>query len=479
MDPELTPEQLAQARREAADAKKKGFSAEEIGEYLKEEYGVGLKDIQPKARDYLRAAFPFGFGDEAAGIAAVLPLRGQFGRTTADYRPAKEATLESAEAARGFAPKRMLAAEVVGSAIPAMATMGGSAAVQGGGALAKALAAGESGFGLGLLSGLGHTEAESLGGMIDEAGKSALLTAGAGAAGSLLGSGGGLLLDRLMPSRVVAREAGELLPGNVAQQIARQNELAPGTALPIDQSQSIVKFARVVGEDREAASRAVGQLSQRVKEIDKARQAVGKRYQAIDRKLPVDPELRDLAGKRLDLLDNEVDFLAVHGLRSEIGRKLRDAQRAYKLTGEKGDVVAELSPVKEGLDNWLRARVPEVAKIDEDYGAVMGMLQRARQAEKVATQSRDAHATLRVSGKEATSPGASMGKRPSIWDILGRAASPSPARRARVVEQMLMRPENTRRAMSLLQPQESMFPELLQSGLLSGTAQLPPYLIGN
>jgi hypothetical protein len=471
MDPELTQAQLAQARKEVKAARAKGFSDDDIGAYLKEEYGVGLDALQPKGRDYGRAVgqgLAAGFLDDLRGLAEILPTRGNLGRNVNDYREARNEVRDNLSGARAIAPKRMLAAEVGGGLLGAIPAMGASAVGQGGGALAKMANAGEAGFGFGLLSGAGHSEATSPVGVIDEAGMSGLLTA---AGGSLL-SGAGSAIGALRPTTKILNEVAALAPDDLASRIARQESLAPGTATIAGQSSKVADFAAsLVGGDKYAARRAVGEVSEGIKMLDRARSAVGKRYEPHHGKmLPVTDDLRQLVGDKVKLGD-EVDFKILHDLRSDIGSELGKARKAAVMGNRDAEREAHaLGELYTGLNNWLHPRVEGLATIDNDYGAIKQMIANARNAQKLTDRAQVSGAKARGRGK----PSAQM-QQPSLTSLLTKYLPPYPGQRARIVEKMLMRPENTQRTLSLLQGGE-MFPGL-QMGLVSGGAQLPPYLV--
>jgi hypothetical protein len=473
----LPQDQLAKIRQGIKAARADGVSDEEIGAYVQRTYGRSLAEVTtPTRRDYGRAAVPFGLADEMAGIVKMLPLRGQLGATPGSYSEARDVTRENLAGAEAIAPKRMLAAEVAGS-LP-LAALGGPAA-QGLSGGARAVAAAEAGGLLGALSGFGHSEADNLSGLVDDSGAGTVMGTGVG----LLGSAGGQVLgkvvnplvDRFSPQRPVLREVAALLPDNAGQSIARQDALAPGTSAVVDQ---VPGLARIVGQSREAARTGVEQTAERVRMLDRARQSVGQRYSAFnDQNLPVDDELRGIVGSRLDL-GEAVDFKSVHALRSDVGRRLNDARKAYQLRQEQGDVVAELTPVKEGLDTWLRSRVPGLEQVDKDYGAVMGMLQRARGVEKIAKRSQEAHGARRAGGQASASVGGSLTRPPGFSDLLAKVLAPNPEKRAEVVRRLLMDPRSTQRTMGLLAREESPFDALMGRGLLFGASANVPSLIG-
>lgn len=472
---ELSTKKLTDLRAWVKEQRAAGVSDQEIDSAIQGRYRKSLEHVlKPTTGDYQRSALSgatFGLNDEIAGLLTKAIPGG------AGYKETRDIVRANQAGARYVAPKRMLATEIAGGIIPGLMTAGAAGVgARGLGAGERALAAAETGGGLGALGGFGHSEATTPGGLADDVGSGFAVGTGLGLAGSSLASLIRGIHGKFSPTQAVMREAKAVLPENAPQAIARQEQLAPGTAILGDQSPEMTVFARAVGADREAAKRAVSDRAKAISELDKARRSVGARYQKIDQVLPVDDELKALVGSRLTL-GTEIGFKELHTARSEIGRKLRDAQRAYKLTGEKGDVIAELTPIKQGLDAWLTARIPEVAKIDNDYGAVMGMLQNARRAEKVAKQSLASHAASRAAGMTATSPGGSLTKTPGVTDALAKLISPNKAKRARIIQKYLMSPEGRDAALRLMAPPESMFPSL-NRGLLFGASSSIPGLIG-
>lgn len=469
---ELSTEKLTALRQWVAAKRAEGVSDADLDQAIQTKYRKTLDHVMtPTTGDFQRAAISgatFGFNDELAGLGAALVPGGQ------GYSDVRDIVRGNAAGARIAAPKTMLATEIAGGLAPALLTLGAGTTAQGLSGGERALRAAEVGGALGAIGGLGHSEGETIGEIAGDVGDSFAMGTGLGLLGSGLGSAVRGVRAKFSPEQAVMREVDALLPATVGQSIARQEALAPGTATLGD---FVPGMSRLVGKSREAGRTAVDQTAERVRALDRARQSVGQRYQAIEQKLPVDDELRSVVGKRLDLGD-EVDFKAVHGLRSEIGRRLNDAKKAYQLRQEQGDVIAELSPIKEGLDNWLRTRLPEVAKIDEDYSAIMGMLQKARVVEKTARRSVESHGVMRAGGDVAASLGGSLTRRPSIGDMIAKVIAPNPERRAEVVQKLLLDPRGTRRAMSILAPQPSPFDELLSRSLLFGAAPNVPSLIG-
>lgn len=265
----LTAELLAKARARVKEARHDGFLDSEIDAYLREEIGIGLEEVMdPRLGDYIRAASmgaTFGFVDELAGAGAALIPGGK------DYREARDAVRERHEMARYAAPMRMLSAELLGAAAPALLTLGATGAAQGAATGTRTLGALGLGAGVGAVSGLGNSEETSLRGMAEDAALGGAL--GAGTSAAFLGAGGlGRAASyRLSPSRAVTREAASVLPEDAAQVMARQEALVPGTAVLADQSPEMLLFAQAIGRDRTATKRALHEASERVRVIERFR----------------------------------------------------------------------------------------------------------------------------------------------------------------------------------------------------------------
>lgn len=457
----LPTDKLTKVRAAVLKARAAGYPDSEINQLLAKKYGTRLDLVmQPNQADALRAAAAgatFGFNDELAGLIGKLTGNG--------YTATRDAVRANEQAARAVAPKRMLASELLGAGGAGLLTAGlGAASDLGAGG--RALQAAKIGGLAGGASGLGHSEAPDLRGQLTDAAKSALLGSILGTA--LSGAGSAINAARGGAARTVAGEARAVLPGDAAATVARQEELAPGTAVLADRNPDMVRFARGVGADRETARLARDEADQRVAALNTARKQIGRQYNQIDQSLPVDNDLRKLVGGRLMLPGDEVKFSAVHDLRSDIARKLRAAEKAYQVTGEKGDVIAELQPVKAGLDAWLQARVPGLAQLDSDYGFVVGRLLDARKLRKQIGSSLAGHASAKAAGYSAVSPAAQLTRNPSVTDFVSRLLSPNRGARAKLLRDLLMTPGGAQRVLSATAPQ----PSVINRGLLFGLGDL-------
>lgn len=489
----LPQAELAKIRLGIKKARADGVSDEELNSYLTQNYGRSLADLTtPTRRDYARAAVPFA--DEIAGAVASLPLRGQLGNTPQqNYEPARDATRLNEHGAKAIAPKRMLAAEV-GGMLPLAAAGPSLSGLSGG---ARALSAAGTGGLFGALSGFDNSEAESLGGLASDTGHGAVIGTATGLVGAgiggLLGKGYNLVRDRFRPAAAIMQDFSPRVPQDLPQRLAHQESFVqkaitdagevPGgpTAAAIDYYPEV---AKVVGQSREAAKSALPVLEQRISELDRARNLVGKRYDPFLKdhaEMVVDDELRAVIGDRFKL-GEKVSFKELKSLRSEINRRLFPAQEAMESgTPEAqmmaGPIVGELAPVKNRLNQWLHSRISGLDAVDKDYAAVRQMLSRAQQVRKFADASQKNAGVARIGGNAPGSAGSALLERPSLGQALMNVLK-GRGNRAATVERILMRPENTGKAMGLLAADMSPADDLLSRSLLFGASAQVPSLIG-
>lgn len=432
----VTPELLAKARAKVKEARAAGFSDPEIDEYLKGEIGQGLSQVMdPTARDYLRAGASgatLGFNDEIAGLMAAIVPGGK------DYKTMRDEVRGNQSGAEYVAPKRMMAAELVGGLLPAIATAGAGSAGAAAGAGSKALQAVKISGLLGGASGLGHSDADNIAGMAKDTAIGAGVGAAAGGALSLGTSAGGraigAIADRLNPSRAVTRAVATQIPDNAAATIARQETLAPGTAVLADLSPEMTAMTRVVGADAETGVTARVAAEGRKDALKQARNALGPRYDALQRAIPVDDALRDILRKANENVSgNETDFLRLQRIRSDLRADIKVARRP--------NVKRELGDIERDLTEWISARVPEAEKLDADYKFLSGRLKNADDLLKEVTGSSKNYAGHSVGGVQAGSVGGSLpqGARGMV-QFVADALGPDRAARARAVNQLLLTP---------------------------------------
>lgn len=431
----IEPDLLAKARLKVAEARKRGFSDADIDAYLQDEIGASLKDVtKPNERDFWRtvgSGVTLGFGDELAGLMSKLG--------GGSYAHARDAAREESAAFRATSPKASIGTELVSGGLPALLTtpVFGPA-----GWLGRMGRAGAAAAGVGAVSGAGHSEGETAGDVAKDAGKSALISAAVGSllsgAGSVVGAGARRVRDAVDPSRPIIREAATQLPGNAAQTIARQESLAPGTAVLADVSPEMQALTRGVGADARAGVAARTAAEGRTSALRDARRSMGPQYDALNRVLPIDDELRSAladAGRKNILKSNatEVEFSAIQRVRSQ----LRAEARATRNDSVKLDKLK----AADRLTAWMKQHAPEIEQLDADYAFLTDRAKAAGASAREITNSSKNYAASRAYGSEAGSIGGSLpqGSR-GMMDLVAALARPNRASRARAVEKLLLTP---------------------------------------
>jgi hypothetical protein len=402
--------------------------------------------MSPDVDDYLRAAgmgASFGFLDELAGAgAAIVPggkgyteardeVRENYDAANAAATGADQWKLSGAEAAGGISGA-LLGGGLVGAAAKAAGLGRSAAAATGLGA--RALQGAKAGSVGGAVAGTGYSKENPVAGAVGGA-------VVGGAAGGLIpplaraaGAGVGFVRDMANPGRVVAREAAGQLPANAAQTMARQEALAPGTALPADLTPEMTALARGIGADPKAGIAARETAVKRIADIQAAKYSVGQAYAPFQgQRIPVTPEVQAVMKKNGILAQGDVDFETAQLLRTKIRERLGETKR--------GSVKHELSEQKGTLDRWLQSNLPGLADIDSRYGFLVG---REKAAKKLATEvinSNKNHAAARAYGKDAGSIGGSLpsNSRGLVDRLLG-ILEPNKADRARAAQHLLMTP---------------------------------------
>jgi hypothetical protein len=433
-------ELLTKARQKIAEARKAGFSDQDIDAYLKAEIGIGLAEASdPGAMDYLRAALQgasAGFSDEIAGAGAALIPGGK------GYTEARDEIRENLAGARAVAPKSMIASEIGGGAVSALA---GGAALRAAGALpkmvgagAKMLGAAKAGAISGGLAGVGYSDKEDLAGVAQDAGVGAGLGAGLGVAGTgagaLLGRAGRVLKDRLAPGAVVRREAALALPDDAAKIMRRQEQLAPGTALPADFSSGTMKLAKIVGADPATAMQAKAQTAARIPEIQQAIQRVASNYTPFDNvRVPVDAKVAKILVNNSIMPDAQgtVAFKDAQILRTAVRERLKEAKRAA--------VKQELKETKTALDKWLQQHIPGLKDIDAKFGFMSQRKDAAVKLAKTVDEAAGSYGSSRAAGVDP-STGSAGAQFPGTQGVIAQMFEPNRGDRGKIVRDVLMTP---------------------------------------
>lgn len=180
-------------------------------------------------------------------------------------------------------------------------------------ALAGAGGAAVIGGTMGLLNGAGEAD----GSLADRAKGAAVggLLGGAGSAAGYgvakgLGSLGGAIVDRLKPVRAVARAAQTLIDPDVAANLQKVNDIAPGGAsiatagVPAEGASTsrFVPILRGVGRSPEAGQAAEANILSQQKALEASRSALGNKMDAIKGRVPVTDEVRNAIAKVSEIL---------------------------------------------------------------------------------------------------------------------------------------------------------------------------------
>jgi hypothetical protein len=464
-NPDLTPEQLAKARAIALQARHDGHSDAEIDEYLRGETGLGLKQVlSPTVRDYLRAAgmgLTFGFEDELAGIGAALTPGGK------GYTAARDEVRGNYDNALKVAPKRMIAAEIVGSLPTALATGGLGEVAEGASAVQKLAHAAKIAGALGAISGAGHSEEKTVGGVAKDAAIGGALSAGIGgtlsAGGSIMGGAARTLRDALNPTGAIMRSAAKVMPANAPETLARQEQIAPGTGVLADQSPGTLGIMKGIGADGPTGVAAGEQSAARLQALKNAKTTIQATYESLQRELPVDDELRAILKRANESAQGDkVDFLRLQRIRTD----LREDMQASK----RGSTKAELGDVYSDLTRWMTGHVSDLSKVDSDYKFLLQRIKAAQLLSQRVNASTDAYAGNEAFGVTPGSVGASLPKDMSgFWNKVGELFTPDRAVRAKAASNVLLAPgdEAAQHLREIMR---------LRSGLLAPESPLLRYL---
>lgn len=442
MPPELDPEVLAKARLKVAEARKKGFKDDEIDAYLQSEIGAKLADVEkPNARDFWRttaSAVTLGHGDELAGLATKL--------MGGDYTHARDAAREESAGFSAANPKLNMATEMVGGGLPAALTAAipGLGPSKSAGWIRNAMKAMGMAAPVGVVAGEGHSEAPTVGGVAKDA---AVGGAASAAMGGLLSTGGSAVqgvtrsvLDALHPERAIVREAATQLPTKAAAVVARQEAIAPGTAVAADLSPEMQALTRGVGADAKAGVTARLAAEGRVKALQSSLDELSTKYEAMNRPLPVNDELKAILKEagRSNILKkdaSDVDFNAV--------QRVRTALKAEAAATRNSAVRHDKRAAADKLTAWLDAHVPELESLDSDWAFMTKRIGAARKTLQEITNSSKNYAASRAYGADEGSVGGSLSvssKGSVVGRMFEKILAPDRAGRARAANDLLLTP---------------------------------------
>lgn len=411
-----------------------------IDKYMKREAQMSLEDVMsPKTRDYLRAAgmgASFGFADELAGAGAAIMPGGK------GYTEARDEVRQNYDAAKGVAPGRMMAAELGGGL--ASSLVGGGlvgAGAKGAGLGARAVMGALSGGAAGGTAGVGYSKDHAVRAGLTGAAAGAALGGAIPLAGATIAAPFKYLAKRLNPTGAVANATGHLLPEGAEAAMARQEALAPGTAVPAALSPDLPASLRVIGASPKVAREAQAASELRASKIHDAMREVGDQYESLlgghraNLSGAGAPDIRKLAvvenGMLPDVMSDGTETLQLRAVQA-LREKLR-----VKMEGAKGTPKHELGVRVKQLSKWLSFHKPEIGQLDADYH----VLASAKRAEagilKNIRQSRKSYSSNRSAGIEPGSPGASL---PSAGSLMHDLLKADKKGNAEAVNRLLLQP---------------------------------------
>lgn len=378
---ELDPKEVARIQANVAKMRAQGAPEQLIIKYLQHEQTLlARQPTEITARDIARSAgqgASYGFSDE-------------LGLADRDKQKAFQANHPAADflaklAGGSVAP---IVASIVGP--PALAGVGGAAAM--GGAT-------------GLLTGVGEGETpgeRTMGGLVGGA-----LGAAGGVAAHGIAGGMRMAADRVNPERAVVRGANDLLQPNDAPRMDEINAIAPGgvsVATLSKSSKGRPRFGRMVsgiGANAKAARQGEEDVLGQLQNLNDAARRIGANLDAVDGPLPDTPELRVALAHARDVL----------GLkkipRGKISlQEARDVLTQLRELNPSGAVSKRaLRTARESIRDVLYDHEPQFADLDKQYALVMDQTKQARKILNTIESSRENY-----SGNKATkTPAASLG----------------------------------------------------------------------
>lgn len=459
---ELTPQQITWLREKVKAAREAGVDDATIDAQLKQVAGVGLEEVLSfSLRDAGRSGLSgltLGFNDEFAGGLA--KLKGK------DYTTARDEVRRNDAAAKYASPVATAVTEFAGGMAPALVGGAPMAAAKGAGFGARALRnAGTAGL-FGAAAGAGHSEEEDAAGIAKDAAITGGLSAGIGGGMSLMGSGGAAIgrsiRDARNPQDAVLRASASQMPDDAAATVARQESLAPGTAVAADLSPGMAEQVSGVGADAAAGMGARKAAEARVEQLQQTLQKFGQQYQQINKKLTVDTDLRKIlaegadkgvksAVKVLTPGAKEVDFATLHRFRSNLLADLRHVKDNSMKKHDKGELA-------EKITEWLSRHAPEITPLDKGYAFLNKALAAAENTLEKVSKSSSNYAKSSAYGAEAGSVGGSLPSTPRgvISDAMQRMFSPDRAARGRAVNETLLTPGNTKSSLQRMLEMQSL-----------------------
>lgn len=449
--PQMTPDLVAYLRSKVREGLSSGrYQASEMNQGLQENYGISLAQLmRTNADDVLRGlsqGITLSHADELRG--AVAKLRG--GSYTAARDAVRQQEQAYVEAGHGA---MNMALNAVGGIVPGIVSAP-LAGISKGATLMNTLRGGAVGLGTGAIAGEGNSQAQDASGLARDTGFGALVGAGFGLGGGLVGSAIANKGMGTSAERAVQNEVGGMIPEDPSQLhliIGRQEELAPGTAVIADLP-NMQKFVRGIGADQPTAMKAAADAARRIDRIKTALNAVGDHYTPLrDITVPADDQIKaalELVGRRNDVLKgDQVNLGDLHDLRKILLRTARNSKEPQ--------IQFDNRTAAQALTDWMSQPnlAPWIKGVDADYAFLTNRLEAAKQTQKTLLNSHTNYSAQRAAGRnpDELSMGASLPvSRGLTGTVVQKFFKPNPAARARAIAQLLLQPADQTKLGSLV-----------------------------
>lgn len=492
---QLTPEQKAQIQANVAAIRAKpGTTEADVQRYLA--YEMGQAGVTPDAAEPTSAGST-GAWDNYGAISPYRARQMAAGNTMKDFGRAvvqhgmlnfgDEAGIIDPNAQGQFEanhPALDMAANVVGGAVapailtyfvPALASLGGAALV--GGATGLAAGAGQQ-----------DPNDKSPGQMVSRANNAAAQGAGGmvgGAAGhqlgSMLGKGVSAFLDKINPSRVMAKGAAPLVDSGVQGTMDEVNKLAPGGASIANSTNPSYgldrtsRFKTAMGG--QATSPVAGAMSEQdftgqARALQSALDRIGQQIQAREKVVPLTPQLRAALSSARELIgkyapdagqaatgagDNplglelSVPFSFGNDAKAVTTTELHDALSRMRYTlgrmqqggiDAPGQMVHDYTQAIDKVQKVMYSAAPDLAGVDQDYAKVA---ERLRVTEPLLEAVQRARASGGAAAMSGNQPGggfhpASPTKHGMLTALARAAFGPSPEKLAMATQKYITAP---------------------------------------
>lgn len=341
----------------------------------------------------------------------------------------------------GEHPNIALGAEVAGGVLPTLAT-GGLGALASTPARAGALYGAANAFGHGEGSAADQAKGTAIGGAVGGVLGGAL----SGVAKLAHKSGIPQRLADILPGgakRQAVRAAATVIdPADAAPKLAARDALTPGSAVLGDTGPEASALGKVLGRSPKAAITGPQSASQRVAAVKASRKAIGADYDMLDRPMQADQQLMDLADAAgMPLPSPNTSFAELHRLRHEV---TKSARRTMGMSKD------EAYRIRNDIDGWLQARIPELADVDKNYTTTSQHLGDALRSLRSTTQGA-VQGAVREGGSNARGADRPL----SMWHQINQMLKPAPEKAGEAMESLLFDPKNTQSSLQAIGAQRA------------------------